>query len=242
MLLERQHNMTAAEGKETSIPTIRVVLADSQPIYRMGMKKVFALEDDIRVIAQVETPSNLSIALDQGPVDVLLLEARLISGTTNAIPELIHRWPHTKFILTGAKEANTVEFYRYGVQGVIQRTIAPDLLVKCVRKVSEGETWIDNPSICRVIEDYQSQTFRQPDTRVQPKFTNKELAIINGVVAAMHNKEIAYQMGTTEQVIKNGLRKIYHKLGVSDRLELALYCLHHGMTKEYAEQPATRAH
>ena len=51
----------------------------------------------------------------------------------------------------------------------------------------------------------------------------------------MRNKEIAYQIGTTEQVIKNYLRKVYDKLGVSDRLELALYCLHHELLKNYTE-------
>ena len=155
----------------------------------------------------------------------------------------MNRWPNTKVIVhvTEAKEADTVELYRYGIQGVIQRSIAPDLLVKCVRKVSEGETWIDNPSICRVIEAYQSQAFRLTDIRLQPKLSNKELAIINCVVAAMRNKEIACQIGTTEQVIKNYLRKIYDKLGVSDRLELALYCLHHGTVKKYAEQTGKQA-
>jgi hypothetical protein len=53
----------------------------------------------------------------------------------------------------------------------------------------------------------------------------------------MRNKEIAYQIGTTEQVIKNYLRKVYDKLGVSDRLELALYCLHHQLLKSYMQEP-----
>ena len=52
------------------------------------------------------------------------------------------------------------------------------------------------------------------------------MAIITCITQGKRNKEIAYQLGTTEQVIKNYLRKIYDKLGVSDRLELALYCLH----------------
>ena len=56
----------------------------------------------------------------------------------------------------------------------------------------------------------------------------------------MRNKEIAYQIGTTEQVIKNYLRKVYDKLGVSDRLELALYCLHHQLLKKYNQDPRGR--
>jgi DNA-binding NarL/FixJ family response regulator len=62
--------------------------------------------------------------------------------------------------------------------------------------------------------------------RTQPKLSPKEMAIITCITQGKRNKEIAFQLGTTEQVIKNYLRKIYDKLGVSDRLELALYCLH----------------
>ena len=74
--------------EESSTQTgIRVILADSQAIYRVGMKKVFALEDDIRVVAQVETLTNLYAALQRYPTDVVLLEGQLIAGTIDAIPE-----------------------------------------------------------------------------------------------------------------------------------------------------------
>jgi len=118
-------------------------------------------------------------------------------------------------------------------RGVVPRSIAPDLLIKCVRKIAEGETWIDNQSISWVIEAYRSQATTLTDPRVQPKLSKKELAIISCITRGMRNKEIAYQIGTTEQVIKNYLRKVYDKLGVSDRLELALYCLHHELLKQY---------
>ena len=65
---------------------VRVILADSQAIYRVGMKKVFALEDDIRVVAQVETLTNLYAALQRYPTDVVVLEGQLISGTIDAVP------------------------------------------------------------------------------------------------------------------------------------------------------------
>src|ERR1700723_4257094 len=72
---------------------IRVILADSQAIYRVGMKKVFALEDDIRVVAQVETLTNLYAALQRYPTDVVVLEGQLIAGTIDAIPELVRQPP-----------------------------------------------------------------------------------------------------------------------------------------------------
>src|SRR5665213_696600 len=133
---------------------IRVILADSQAIYRVGIRKIFALEDDIRVVAQVETLSNLYLALQRYPTDVVVLEGQLISGTIDAIPELVRQAPDAKLIVqvTEADESNTVELYRRGVRGVVPRSISPDLLVKCVRKIDAGETWIDNKSISWVID------------------------------------------------------------------------------------------
>src|ERR1700721_1610628 len=223
-------------SEESAVPAgIRVILADSQAIYRVGMRKVFALEDDTRVVAQVETLTNLYAALQRYPTDVVVLEGQLIAGTIDAIPELVRQPPDAKLIVqvSEADEANTVELYRRGVRGVVPRSISPDLLIKCVRKIAEGETGIDNKSISWVIEAYRAQANNLTDPKVQPKLSKKELAIISCITRGMRNKEIEYQIGTTEQVIKNSLRKFYDKLGVSDRLELALYCLHHELLKKY---------
>ncbi len=219
-----EHNMMEAEDQGPG-EGIRVILADSQAIYRVGIRKVFALEDDIRVVAQAETLLNLYAALQRFPADIVILEGQLISGVVDAIPELVRRAPNAKLIVqvVEADEGNTVELYRRGVRGVVPRSISPDLLVKCVRKIAACETWIDNQSVSWVIEAYRSQATSLTDPRVQPKLSKKELAIITCITRGMRNKEIAYQIGTTEQVIKNYLRKIYDKLGVSDRLELALY-------------------
>ena len=224
-----------SEGDGSGGHGTRVILADSQAIYRVGMKKIFAVEDDIRVVAQVETLENLYATLARYPTDVVILEGALIAGAVDAIPELVKQSPNAKLIvqMSEADESNTVEMYRRGVRGVIPRSISPDLLVKCVRKIADGETWIDNQSISWVIEAYRSQASALTNPKVQPKLSKKELAIISCITRGMRNKEIAYQIGTTEQVIKNYLRKVYDKLGVSDRLELALYCLHHELLKQY---------
>lgn len=213
---------------------IRVILADSQAIYRVGMRKVFALEDDIRVVAQAETLENLYAALQRFPTDVVVLEGQLIAGTVDAIPQFVRRAPNAKLIVqvSESDEGNTVELYRRGVRGVVPRSISPDLLVKCIRKIAAGETWIDNQSISWVIDAYRAQAASLTNPRTQPRLSDKELAIIACITRGMRNKEIAYQIGTTEQVVKNYLRKVYDKLGVSDRLELALYCLHHQILKQ----------
>ncbi len=233
---EAENNAPHAPNGVAVTPT-RIILADSQAIYRVGIRKILALEDDLRVVAQAENLAGLHAAVGRFPTDIVLLEGTLLTGTSNAIPDILRRAPDVKLIVQVMEtdEANTVELYRRGVRGVIPRSISPDLLVKCIRKIAQGETWIDNQSVNWVIEAYRSQAQALTSPRNQPQLTEKELAIISCITQGMRNKEIAYQIGTTEQVIKNYLRKVYDKLGVSDRLELALYCLHHQILARHAK-------
>jgi two-component system, NarL family, nitrate/nitrite response regulator NarL len=216
---------------------VRVILADSQAIYRVGMRKVFGPESGISVIAEADNLTSLQDVVQRNPADVLLLEGAMLTGTANAVPAIVRHAPHLKIIVQAAStdEAHTVDLYRRGVRGIIPRSISPDLLIKCVRKIAAGETWIDNQSVNWVIEAYRSQATALVNPRNQPRLNQKEMLIIAGITQGKRNKEIAYQLGTTEQVVKNYLRKIYDKLGVSDRLELALYCLHHQLHKRAQE-------
>lgn len=224
-----------ANGELQDVPerpgAIRIILADSQAIYRVGIRKIFALEDDLRVVAQADSLENLRDALGRYSTDIVLIEGGLLNGSANLIPELLQVAPNVKVIVQALStdEAQTVDLYRRGVRGIISRSISPDLLVRCVRRIAAGETWIDNQSVNWVIEAYRSQAASLVNPRTQPKLSPKEIAIITCITQGKRNKEIAFQLGTTEQVIKNYLRKVYDKLGVSDRLELALYCLHHNI-------------
>lgn len=219
---------------------IRIILADSQAIYRVGIRKIFALEDDLRVVAQADSLETLRAAIERYPTDIVLLEGALLSGTSNAIPELLQIAPDVKLIVQAVApdESHTVDLYRRGVRGIISRSISPDLLVRCVRRIAAGETWIDNQSVNWVIEAYRAQAAALVSPRTQPRLSPKEMAIITCITQGKRNKEIAFQLGTTEQVIKNYLRKIYDKLGVSDRLELALYCLHNKIIQSDADEEA----
>src|ERR1700727_3651349 len=232
----------APEGEPLEPPvkpgTVRIILADSQAIYRVGIRKIFALEDDLRVVAQADSFENLRGAIERYPTDVVLLEGGLLVGTTNAIPDLLRVTPDVKLIgqAISADENQTVELYRRGVRGIISRSISPDLLVRCVRRIATCETWIDNQAVNWVIDAYRAQAAALVSPRTQPRLSPKETAIITCITQGKRNKEIAFQLGTTEQVIKNYLRKIYDKLGVSDRLELALYCLHNKIIQTDADE------
>jgi DNA-binding NarL/FixJ family response regulator len=214
---------------------IRVIVADGEPIFRVGVRKIIAIEDDIRIVAQVESAQTALTAVGRFEADLILLEGGLGNPPSEMVRSLLAVAPSLKIVLVmiEASEEDTVELLRLGVRGIVTRSIAPDLLIKCIRKVQEGETWLDHRGVNWVLQAYRSQASQLISPRNRVKLSPKELQIIAGVTQGLRNKDIAQEVGTTEQVVKNYLRKIYDKLGVSDRLELALYCMHHRLLETY---------
>src|SRR5215472_6489414 len=215
---------------------VRLIVADSEAIFRVGMGKIFALEKDLEVVAQTETLPQTLAAVSNTPADVILFEAGLSPNPADSISEVIRRaQPGTKVIVVAHRtaEEETVDYLRRGVRGILTRSVSPDLLVRCVRKVAAGETWLDNQGVNWVIEAYRTQAEQGVSPKHQLRLSEKEMMIIGGVTQGLKNKDIALEVGTTEQVVKNYLRKIYDKLNVSDRLELALYSMHRRLLDGY---------
>jgi DNA-binding NarL/FixJ family response regulator len=214
---------------DSTAERIRVMVADSQALYRVGLRKVFAVEDDIRMVAQTESLGQTLTALSKFPTDVLLFEETLCPNCAEAVTEITRRAPSVKVVVVThqAGEDETVEYLRRGARGILDRSVGPDLMIKCIRKVAEGETWLDNQAVNWVIDAYRAQASKLTAPRSRTRLNDKEMLIVSYVSQGWKNRDIAQEVGTTEQVIKNYLRKIYDRLGVADRLELALYCIHH---------------
>jgi DNA-binding NarL/FixJ family response regulator len=208
---------------------VRVIVADTQAIFRAGLRKIFALEDDIRVVGQAETLTQTQSAVTKFSADILIFEAALTPNPVDAVVELMRQNPQLRVVVVtpGADEELTLELFRRGVHGIVSREVEPELLVDCLRKVAAGESWLDSQGVRWVLEAYRNQGGRPSGARPKVQLTPKEMLIVSCVTQGMKNKEIALRVGTTEQVVKNYLRKVYDKLGVADRLELALYCLNH---------------
>jgi DNA-binding NarL/FixJ family response regulator len=205
------------------------------------MSKIFALESDLEVVGQADNLQQALQVAETIPADVILFEAGLSTTPPESVTEIIRRaLPGARVILVAhsAGEAETVDYLRRGVRGILTRSVSPDLLVRCVRKVASGETWLDNQGVNWVIEAYRSQALQGSASKHQLRLNEKEMLIISGVTQGLKNKDIAQEVGTTEQVVKNYLRKIYDKLAVNDRLELALYSMHHRLLDGYVPRLA----
>jgi DNA-binding NarL/FixJ family response regulator len=208
---------------------IRVILADTQAIFRAGLRKIFALEDDIRVVGQAETLPQTQSAVTKFSADVLIYESQLTPKPVEAVTEILRQAPHIKIVVVtpASDEQLTLDLFRRGAHGILSREVEPEVLVDCLRKVAAGEPWLENQAIHWVMEAFRGHNLRPSGARPKVQLTPKETLIVSCVTQGMKNKEIAVRVGTTEQVVKNYLRKVYDKLGVADRLELALYCLNH---------------
>jgi DNA-binding NarL/FixJ family response regulator len=235
-----EDNVAQPQESDGNGTFVRVIVADTQAIFRAGLRKIFALEDDIRVVGQSETLEQTIAAAKRFTADILIFEAALAPNPADVVSDLLRQAPNLRLVVVTQEpdQELTLELFRRGAHGIVSREVEPELLVDCLRKVSQGEPWLDSRGTQWVLEAYRAQGGRPSSSRPKVQLTPKESLIVSCVTQGMKNKEIALRVGTTEQVVKNYLRKVYDKLGVADRLELALFCLHNRVLDGTVKVPA----
>ena len=132
----------------------------------------------------------------------------------------------TRVLTASDDEGEYVQAMKYGTCGIVLKQTATDLLIKSIRKVYGGEIWLDARTTAAVMRQFASPMDAGPRDRDKPRLSNREREIVGFVSQGFKNKEIAERMFISEQTVKNHLHNIFDKLGVSDRLELALYAIH----------------
>ena len=204
----------------------RIILADNQTIFRAGAARVLALEADMRIIAQVGDLDRLMSSIQSFRVSTVLFSTGLKPNLEAVIQAL--RASDSRGILIAEKGESVDPAAAAELGGVIGRNITAAELTDCLKRVARGLRYVQ-VSHTAAIEAQDAV-----GARVRDRLTPKEMQIVALIVQGCKNKDIAQQLGTKEQVIKNYLRSIYDKTGVSDRLELALFTLHHRLLAEAA--------
>jgi DNA-binding NarL/FixJ family response regulator len=199
---------------------INVIIADHQAIFRAGIAKVLAVEEDVRIVGQPQSAEQLLNALDKLRPRIVILASSYLSFLSE-VQEVALRHGIAILILCDNTE-DGAEFMRMGVQGAIYRSASGSMVVDAVRRLALGQSFLQGPHSTEpeISEDLVG-------ARVRNRLSDRELRIIAAIVQGYKNREIAAQLYTSEQVIKNALRNIFDKIGVSDRLELALFVVHH---------------
>jgi len=205
---------------------IRLILADNQAIFRAGAARVLALEDDMRIAAQCEDGEKLLAAVDALRGSVLLVSSSLRLDLKDFLARV--RSAGSRIVLVAENAEQVAEEMAALFDGVLCRNVPGTVLVDCIRRVAQGQRFVQRANVTTM------QAADGVGSRVRDRLTPKEMQIVALIVQGCKNKDIATQLGTKEQVIKNYLRSIYDKTGVSDRLELALFTIHHRALAEAA--------
>jgi two-component system, NarL family, nitrate/nitrite response regulator NarL len=219
--------------------TIRVLVADDHVIFRDGLRKLLESEDDIKIVGEASNGNECVRMLTKLKPDILLLDLRMPDKDGLAVLEEANLDSLTTrvIVLTEAEdERDAVRAMRLGARGIVPKQTARDLLVKSIRRVYSGEIWLNNRLTAEVMKAFTSSS--DIGARREPMLSDREKEIVQLIAQGFRNKEIAEKLFISEQTVKNHLHNIFDKLGVSDRLELALYAIHHRLIEH--ELPTSR--
>jgi len=211
----------------------KIILADSQAIFRAGTAKVLAMNEELRIIAQCTDLDRMYHAITTFPGSIVLFASSLHPELTRL--RVLLDGANSRGIVIAENNEVAASYLQQGFRGVVFRNVTGTSLVECVRRVADGETWIP-PKLMQPDSPEEDMV----GTRVRDRLTPKEMRIVALIVQGCKNREIAIRLKTTEQVIKNYLRSIYDKTGVSDRLELALFTIHHRVLAQAAAEVGSR--
>jgi DNA-binding NarL/FixJ family response regulator len=208
---------------------IRILVADDHAIFRDGLRKLLEVTDEVEIIGEASNGVECTKMLQKLKPDILLLDLRMPEKDGLGVLEEINfdTLPTRVIVLTAAEDdRDVVRAMRLGARGVVLKQSASDLLLKSIRKVNDGEIWLDNRMTAEVIDAFKKSS-ESGQRREKPLLSDREKEIVQLVAQGFRNREIGEKLFISEQTVKNHLHNIFDKLGVSDRLELALYAIHH---------------
>lgn len=214
---------------------IRIVIADDHPIFRDGLRRLLESEPDLKVIGEACDGAEAVKLARQLKPDILLLDLAMPKhpglealremgkGTDSAVRVIL---------LTAAAEKNQiVEALQLGARGVVLKDSATQLLLKSIHTVMAGEYWVGRESVSNLVQYLRNLVQSSGEEARQRKFglTPRELEIVSAVVAGYSNREIAEYFKISEDTVKHHLSNTFDKLGVSTRLELALFAVNQSL-------------
>ena len=233
------------ESGETSnekrdAPSIRIVVVEDQTLFRDGITRLLSEQTDLEVVGSTD---SLAVAVDnirKIRPDIALVGWPASSPNCQKIFAAIQEAKaptRVIMLVTDDVKEDFVEAVRQGCCGIVPKQTSTELLLKSIRKVHAGEFWLDRMTTADVIRRLAARkgsggsntAARQGLREHAAALSVREMEIVILVARGFKNKEMAERMFISEQTVKNHLHNIFDKVGVSDRLELALYAIHNNL-------------
>lgn len=224
---ERNQSGTAGHASHAGKKKAQVLIVDQEAVFRMGLRRLLMMENDLDVVGEAENITQATHLARRTKPDVIFVQSELVPvKSMDLLSKLRCASAGCKVVMTAAAMGNgsPLQYIRAGASGMILKSVDPSLFVKCARKVLESEVWLPKREVAQMAHALGTEPveLRRPaDT-----LTHREKMIISYLVQGWRNREIAEHLSISEQTVKNHLRAVYDKVGVSDRLELVLYVIH----------------
>jgi two-component system nitrate/nitrite response regulator NarL len=208
---------------------VRVLIADEHAIFRAALRRLLEFQPGFQVAGETAGNGEVVTLARRLEPDVLLMDIDTSGhGTLDAVRELsgLTHTCHTIILTAQLEEQQVVQAFRAGARGIMTKAAPVDLLFKSIDAVMAGEYWVGRERVADLVRVFRSEPSEGEEHRPFG-LTTRELQVVQVVVAGYTNKEIAARLGISQNTAKHHLSSIFDKLGVSNRLELALFTHSH---------------
>jgi two-component system, NarL family, nitrate/nitrite response regulator NarL len=214
---------------DTKSGKVRILLADDHTIFRDGLRKLLEAEPDLEIVGEAGDGADAITMVQQVKPDLLLLDLAMprVPGL-EALREVIAlKTPVKTILLTAAIEKKQIiEALQVGARGVVLKEAATQMLIRAIRTVMTGQYWVGREAVADLTTYLKHQIASQPAPKAKSYgLTRREIEILGTIVGGLSNKEIAQKFSLSEDTVKHHLTNIFDKVGVSSRLELALFAI-----------------